>query len=149
MQKVNLIFSKTRLAPEHITIPRLELLGVLIGVRAVRFVEEQLALPVTSKILWTDSQCVLHWIRTAKPLPVFVTNRLNEIRSSQGICFRYVQSEDNPADIATRGKPATELSSFWWTGLQWLQRRKNDWPEWELPEVGIEREDVNVFLKLS
>ena len=62
-----------------------------------------------------------------------------------GICFRYVQSEDNPAYIATRGKSATEFSSFWWTGPQWLQRRKNDWPEWELPEVGIEREDVNVF----
>ena len=122
MQKVNLIFSKTCLAPEYITIPRLELLGVLIRVRALRFVEEQLALPVTSKILWTDSQCVLHWIRTTKPLPVFVTNRLNEIKSSQGICFRCIQSEDNPADIATRGKPATELSSFWWTGPQWLQR---------------------------
>lgn len=30
--KVNLIFSKARLASESITIPRLELLGVLIGV---------------------------------------------------------------------------------------------------------------------
>ena len=57
--RVDLIFSKTWLASEHNTIPRLELLGILIGVRGLRFVEKELGLPVSSKILWTDSQCAL------------------------------------------------------------------------------------------
>ena len=92
-----LIFSKTRLAPDQITIPRLELLGVLIGVRALKFVENQLHLPVMSKILYTDSQCVLHWMQTAKPLPVFITNRLKEIKKCEGISFSYVPSKENPA----------------------------------------------------
>ena len=35
--KTDLVFSKTRLAPHGITIPRLELLGVLIGVIALKF----------------------------------------------------------------------------------------------------------------
>ena len=49
--KVDLVFSKTRLAPQKVTIPRLELLGVLIGIRALKFVEKELCLPVTNKIL--------------------------------------------------------------------------------------------------
>jgi len=72
--KSDLIFSKTCLAPEQITILRLELLGVLIGICTLKFVEKELHLPVALKFLWTDSQCVLHWMQTAKPLPVFITN---------------------------------------------------------------------------
>jgi len=58
--KVDLIFSKTRLAPQNMTIPRLELLGVLVGVRALKFVLSELHLQVTSKVVFTDSMCVLH-----------------------------------------------------------------------------------------
>jgi len=77
---VDLVFSKTRLAPQGVTIPRLELLGVLIGTRAMRFVEKELHLPISSKILWTDSQCVLQWLNSKKPLSTFVTNGLKEIK---------------------------------------------------------------------
>ena len=37
--KTDLIFCKTRLAPQNTTIPRLELLGVLIGVRALSLLQ--------------------------------------------------------------------------------------------------------------
>lgn len=131
--KADLIFSKTRLASDKITIPRLELLGVLIGVYALKFVEKELHLTVTSKILWTDSQCVLHWMQTTKPLPVFISNRLKEIHTSQGIRFKYVKTKDNPADIATRGQSPEELSSIWWKGPQWLQQHKDHWPEGNIP----------------
>ena len=50
------------------TISHLELLAVLIGVRAANFVARELRLNIREKILWTDSQCVLHWLRTKKPL---------------------------------------------------------------------------------
>ena len=40
--KVDLISSKIRLAPENTTIPRLELMGVLVGVRALKFVTSEL-----------------------------------------------------------------------------------------------------------
>ena len=56
--KVDLIFSKTRLAPQNMTIPRLELMGVLIGVRALKFVTSELHLQVTNTIVFTDSVCV-------------------------------------------------------------------------------------------
>ena len=69
--QTNLIFSKMRLIPvilkkkqrkiicKDITLPRLGLLAVLIGVRACNFVTKELKLPI---IIWTDSECVLHWM---------------------------------------------------------------------------------------
>jgi len=40
-----------------------------------------------------DSQCMLHWIQTTKPLAVFITNRLREIKSLQGVHFKYVPTK--------------------------------------------------------
>ena len=111
--KTHLIFFKTRLAPQHTTIPRLELLGVLTGVRALKFVMNELHLQVTRMVLFTDSLCVLHWLTSKKPLSSFVTNRVKEIISLKGVTFRHIPSEQNPADLATRGKSPSELSSLW------------------------------------
>lgn len=100
----NLMFSKSRLAPKRVlSLPRLELMGVLIGIRGLRFVLKELQLPNLKCMLWTDSQCVLHWIIAKKPLPVFVQNRVTEIRSMESVHFLYVSSQENPADLATRG----------------------------------------------
>ena len=69
------------LAPvKEMTIPRLELMAVLIGVRSLKFVEKEMKIPIEKKFLWTDSQCVLKWIASNKDLSVFVTNRVAEIK---------------------------------------------------------------------
>jgi len=57
-------------------------------------------------VLWTDSQYGLQWLQST---PVFVTNRLKEIKSLQGTDIRF---EDNPADMATRGRTPQQLSSM-------------------------------------
>ena len=58
---------------------------------------------------------MLHWLQSKKPLPVFVENRLKEIKSHKGILFKYVPTQENPADLATRGKSPAELQhSIWW-----------------------------------
>ena len=57
------------------------------GVRASNFVSRELKLPVEKRYLWTDSECVLHWIRTTKLLPVFVENRIKEIKRETDITF--------------------------------------------------------------
>lgn len=132
----NLVFSKTRLAPKKkISMPRLELLAVLIGVRSINFVENQLKLAISEKILWTDSQCVLHWIKTKKPLTTFVENRVKEIQSCSDIEFQYVISSDNPADIASRGTTVDTLkeNTYWWNGPAWLKKNKDEWPSWKPP----------------
>ena len=71
--KVNLVFSKMRLVPvssdkgktkKEITLPRLELLAVTIGVRAANFVSKELHIPLVKRTIWTDSTCVLFWLNT-------------------------------------------------------------------------------------
>lgn len=69
----------------------------------MKFVQKHLNITIYGKILWTDSQCVLHWIETKKTLSIFVENRLKEIRSQIDIFFKYVSSKENPADVAIRG----------------------------------------------
>ena len=124
---VNLLFSKARVAPiKKLGIPRLELLAVLIGVRMLKFVQEQLQLPVEKKILWTDNQCVLHWIMSKRPLTTFVQNRVKEITETKDISFRYVINSQNPADIASRGVSAQDLDKceLWWHGPKWLENNE-------------------------
>ena len=76
LRKVDLVFSKTRLAPnKDIGIPRLELLAAVIGTRCIRFVQKELKLDICSKHIWLDSQCVLCWIDSQKSLSKFVENR--------------------------------------------------------------------------
>ena len=141
--KVDLIFSTTRLAPQKSTIPRLELLGVPIGTQALKFVQRELHIPISSKVLWTDSQCVLHWLQSKKPLSVFVTNRLREIKSLEGVSIRYVPTEENPADLATRGKSPSELmNSIWWNGPHWLSQTVERWPYPKMPEDNSQAQEL-------
>ena len=135
--KTHLVFSKMRLAPvnrgknkRELTIPRLELLAVVIGIRALKFVTKELRLKVPERILWTDSQCVLYWLKTRKPLLVFVENRIKEIKLEKDVTFRYVSTVDNPTDFATRGLSVQEIkcSSLWWHGPSWLQDDDSLWP---------------------
>ena len=52
----NLIFSKSRIAPlKETSLPRLELLAVLIGTRSINFITQSLQLKIHRKTLWTDS----------------------------------------------------------------------------------------------
>ena len=85
--RVNLVvYSKMRLAlldsknqckhgQKQMTLPRLELLAVVIGVRMINFVTSELKLLITKRMLFTDYECVLHWIKATKQLPEFKSER--------------------------------------------------------------------------
>ena len=119
--QVNLVFSKMRLASKgsnakkksrEITLPRLELLAMTVGARAANFVMKQLqgSVPHLRRMLLTDSACVLYWLRTNKPLSIFVENRIKEIKQEKDIVCHYVPTNQNPADIPTRGMDVSEIS---------------------------------------
>ena len=134
----NLIFSKTRLAPKkEISIPRLELLAALIGVRCMKFVERELQIEIQQKHMWLDSKCVLHWIGSKRTFAVFVENRLKEIRDDREINFHYIASAENPADMASRGIQTEELqrNNLWWYGPEWLLSSCDNWPTWKLNNI--------------
>ena len=76
--------SKTKVAPLHsISIPRLELMGAILGNRLANSVVNALSTEIKSITFWTDSANVLWWIpgysRAFKP---FVANRVGEIQMS-------------------------------------------------------------------
>lgn len=60
---VQLLNSKSRLAPEKTTIPRLELMAATIAVRLAVAVSQSLIRKVFRIIYWTDSSTVLAWIK--------------------------------------------------------------------------------------
>lgn len=130
----NLIFSKNRIVskPEEISIPRKELLAMLIGVRALNFVKNELKLSINKMVIWGDSKTVLYWINSNsdETKPRFISNRLSEIRLQTECSFRYVPTFDNPADIITRGSVVNDLknNTFWWYGPKWLLLDEKEWP---------------------
>ncbi|VDI73295.1 Hypothetical predicted protein [Mytilus galloprovincialis] len=111
------------------SIPRLELMAVLIGVRSLIFVKSELNISIEEMYLWSDSQCVLKWISTKKELNVFVKNRIAEIKAHKDVKFMYVNTMENPADVATRGTTASKLKndSLWWHGPKWLNYDTQNW----------------------
>jgi hypothetical protein len=130
----NLIYAKARVAPikpAH-TLPRLELLAILIGVRSMEFVAKELDLDISHKILWSDSQIALHWVKSNKKQDVFVENRVAEIRDlGKNTTFKYVVTNENPADLATRGISFAQLEeSNWFYGPEWIANPPQDWPSW-------------------
>ncbi|XP_048477625.1 uncharacterized protein LOC105393457 [Plutella xylostella] len=131
---VRLLMSKSKLTPlkdqDNLQIPRLELLGTLIGSRLLRYVRQHSEVPISKQYLWTDSQVVISWLRSEKLLPPFISRRVTEI-NKQDTQVLYVKSADNPADIATRVADFTPAKrELWFEGPQFLKNEreyKNNW----------------------
>ena len=141
-----LVFSKMRLAPapkkssstaDTMTIPRLELLGAVIGARLASFLRQELNLTLSSTTVWTDARCVLHWLVSSRDLSTFVANRIASLRALPDITYRYVPSAANPADLATRPQTAAQLadSTLWWSGPSWLTEDVSKWPASSHPTI--------------
>ena len=64
-----------------------------------------------------------------KDWKVFVQNRVTQIRKLTST-WKYVSSEDNPADCPTRGMTFEALRDCkkWWFCTMWLSQGKETWP---------------------
>ena len=128
------VMAKARVAPlKRLTLPKLELMAALTAVRLCNFIMEALTPLRCSTHLWTDSQIVLHWIKGEKRSNMFVTHHVSEIlKLTEPDCWRYCPTQDNPADLLTRGITSVQLksSSLWSHGPQWLPSQAI-WPTWQ------------------
>ncbi|XP_065911194.1 uncharacterized protein [Dysidea avara] len=134
-KQVSFVLAKTRVAPlKTLTIPRLELMAALVATRLTNFVLEAIPTCDPSIFVWSDSQIVLHWVSSQKPLPTFVNRRITEMKSLlPNATWKYCPTAENPADLLSRGTTIDALmsSSLWNHGPKWLP----DPSEWPSPQL--------------
>ena len=136
--QASFVIAKTRVAPlKTLTIPRLELMAALVAIRLTHFVLDAIPAYDPPTFIWSDSQIVLHWVRSQKPLPTFVRHRVIEMKSLlPNATWNYCPTAENPADLLSRGTTTEVLtsSSLWQHGPKWLPT-PNKWPSSQLPPI--------------
>ena len=106
---LHLVIGKSTVAPlKSVTIPCLELTAAMCSVRISGQIHRELDYPVDQDFFWTDSKVVLGYINNeSRHFHVFVSNRVQEIQDSTSASqWKHVESQDNPADKASRGMKA-------------------------------------------
>ncbi|XP_050527955.1 uncharacterized protein LOC126898049 [Daktulosphaira vitifoliae] len=153
---LRLICGKSKIAPlKVISIPRLELRAALLLARLSYNVMEKLKLNIIKKYFWTDSNIVLAWISSPSTnWKTFVAHRVGEIQNlSCPSEWAHVRSQDNPADLLSRGCEAKLMNEMqlWWQGPSWLSKDKTEWPSKnngviEISSNMLERKSTTKFI---
>ena len=132
---ISLVLSKARVAPlKVLTTPRAKLVAVYLLSKLLTYVSKLLDIP--TYFAWTDSTIVLCWLRKLPTtLKTFVAHRVSAIQDLVPTSrWRHVPTQENPADLLSRGVPATKLTSLslWWQGPPWLKSQPEQWPTQQL-----------------
>lgn len=136
----NLHCSKSRVSPvKVVSIPRLELCGAVLSAQLTKKVCLTLNIKITSFFYWTDSTIVLSWLNgDPSQWKPFVANRVSDVQQNTKLgTWRHVPTDQNPADLISRGVPADQLikQNLWWHGPSWLcDSSRSLWPEDIVPE---------------
>ena len=136
---VRIIASKTIVCPlTPISTPRLELMAAVLGLRLTLSILAALDISIDHARCWSDSMNVLYWIRgKGKQYLQFVANRIGEIQNqSNPEQWQYVETEENPADLCSRGLSASRLKDnlLWWRGPDFLSKHESEWSKAKIKE---------------
>ena len=131
---VRFIAAKAKVARTKVTsVPRLELMAAVLGLRLTRKVSELLQIPFENCTLWTDSKDVIFWIQgQSRRYKTFIANRLSEIhQKSSPRQWRHVPTNLNCAGNVTRGLLAKVLTREhrWFSGPELLYEHEDNWPQ--------------------
>lgn len=135
-----MVVGKARVAPvKVISIPRLELQAAVLACRLAVTIKSEVDFAITNLYLWTDSKTVLMWINSdARDYQKYVSHRLAEIDNlSERSDWRWVPSESNPADEATRMDWPSD-KGMWLSGPPFLCDPQVPWPSWSRGESPAE-----------
>ena len=147
--EVSFIMGKARVNPlkTGLSIPRLELTAAVLAVKIKEKIINALKFRFTRTLFWSDSMVVLRYIQAEHlRFATFVSNRVGIIRNlSEPSEWRYISSEENPADGASRAKQTEE----WLTGPSFLRKDEIEWPKQkenlvQISELEIKKEKLIV-----
>ncbi|XP_033759093.1 uncharacterized protein LOC117341342 [Pecten maximus] len=118
---------KSKIAPVRgHTIPRLELCAAVMAVELAEFLCESLHISLQSVRYYSDSKVVLGYVNNkTRRSYTYVANRVERIlRSCRADQWSYVNTRENPADLATRSstKPEDFANSNWLRGPEQLYK---------------------------
>ena len=143
----HLIFSKVKVAPlKSRTLPVLELLSVFLAFKCLHQILKNFSKFTSNVYISSDAQIVLSWLLSdvLQTKSIYTKNRVKNIhemkRKLEGkyqtsFHFRYVPTDQNPADLLTRGLKLEKFKqnlSFWLEGPAWLKLTPVVWPTSDL-----------------
>ena len=128
------LIGKSRQNPlKAVTIPRLELTAAVVATRLSKTMLCELDVEIDKIFFWTDSECVLRYIANQdKRFHTFIANKVATIHESSRLNqWKYVDTDHNPADDASRGLTAESLidGKRWVTGPAFLWQEEDHWPK--------------------
>ncbi|KAK7601132.1 hypothetical protein V9T40_008573 [Parthenolecanium corni] len=134
-----IVCSKSKVAPmKELTIPHIELLGTVLLTKLLVRVSKILRYNISSATAYCDSTIVLAWLKgPSSKYQTFVRNRVEYVTSEISIHqWNYVQTDENPADLLTRGLPVKSIinNSFWIHGPKWLIDKEKKESKIEIPK---------------
>lgn len=116
-KELGFILGKAKVAPSHgHTIPRLELCAAVLSTEIALIISEQLDIDLSKFRFHSDSKVVLGYITNqSRRFYTYVSNRVARIRQvTSPDQWRYVSTNNNPADVATRTIHVSDLKTSMW-----------------------------------
>ena len=147
-----IVASRARIAKRGVTMPCLELIANHMNFNMGCNIYNALSKVVEVKqvYMWTDSQTALRRITNPQlPWKQFVGNRvrkINEKDQEMKVKWLYCPTEDNIADVPTRGCKASQVTDKWWKGSDWLLDKRK-WPEQPVIELSKLSEEERKQIK--
>ena len=147
-----LVFARSRLVPDNLSLPRAELYAALVNSHSTETVKRAFYKHFKSSMYFTDSQITLHWISNQnKALKPWIRNRVIEIQRFTNVNdWRYINSSDMVADIGTRrGTSLADVSedSKWSKGLPWMTNDESKFPSSTIHEIKLNANEVEEIKK--